>query len=160
MQLLVTLVGKSVRQEKSLFPVFQILIAVAAAYAAGAITLDTAIIIAFYRGVVAKRSRPGAMAAVAMSSEEVKGYLTENAVLACENSPQSVTVSGDPDEIDLVIKRICDTRPDTFCRRLKINVAYHSGKSYLFPIVFLIYICCQRHQNNTNTDLVKIIWEK
>jgi acyl transferase domain-containing protein len=106
----------------------------AAAYAAGAISTDTAIILAFYRGQVTKKCRPGAMAAVGMSSKNIQKYLTENVVVACENSQQSITLSGDPDGIELAIERIGSDYPDAFCRRLKVNVAYHSGKTFFNPL--------------------------
>ncbi|KAJ6027291.1 uncharacterized protein N7446_004111 [Penicillium canescens] len=99
---------------------------IAAAYAAGAISADTAIILAYYRGQVTKRSRPGAMAAVGMSPKDIQKYLKENVVVACENSQQSITLSGDPDGIEHAIERIHADYPDIFCRQLKVNVAYHS----------------------------------
>jgi acyl transferase domain-containing protein len=108
--------------------------AAAAAYAAGAISADTAIILAFYRGQVTKKSRLGAMAAVGMSSKDIQKYLKENVVVACENSQQSITLSGDPDGIEHAIERIHADYPDAFCRRLKVNVAYHSGENFLFPL--------------------------
>ncbi|KAJ5895501.1 hypothetical protein N7495_007192 [Penicillium taxi] len=100
---------------------------IAAAYAAGAITSSTAIILAFYRGQVSKKCRAGAMAAIGMSSQDVQKYLQGDVVVACENSPQSVTISGDPDGIERIINQIRADQSDVLYRHLKVNVAYHSA---------------------------------
>lgn len=101
----------------------------AAAYASGAITSAEAIIAAYYRGLVAKQqTRHGAMAAVGFGREDVSGYLVDGVVIACENSPQSTTLSGDSDQIDIVLKNIKEDRPDVFVRRLRVQTAYHSRK--------------------------------
>ncbi|GKZ24039.1 type I Iterative Polyketide synthase (PKS) [Aspergillus brasiliensis] len=100
---------------------------IAAAYAAGAITARAAIIIAYYRGLVAKQQEGmGAMAAVGISSEEVQPYLQAGVVVACHNSPSSITLSGDPPALNSVIDRIKSRLPDVLCRRLKVSIAYHS----------------------------------
>ncbi|KAJ5109662.1 hypothetical protein N7532_002307 [Penicillium argentinense] len=100
---------------------------IAAAYAAGAITAQCAIIIAYYRGRLAKSQEgTGAMAAVAMSREDAVPFLKDGVVLACENSPRSVTLSGDKDVLDEVLESIKDQNPDTFTRRLRVSIAYHS----------------------------------
>ncbi|EFE44178.1 polyketide synthase, putative [Trichophyton verrucosum HKI 0517] len=105
---------------------------IAAAYSAGAITLESAIIISYYRGQVTKSisendaTPQGGMAAVGLSPEKVKRYLIDGVVIACENSPQSVTISGDSDKLDKVIAKIQSTEDDIFCRRLRVGVAYHS----------------------------------
>ncbi|GLA46024.1 putative PKS/NRPS-like protein biosynthetic cluster [Aspergillus niger] len=100
---------------------------IAAAYAAGAITAQSAIIIAYYRGLAAKRQDgTGAMAAVGLSAEDVQPYLQDGVVIACHNSPCSVTLSGDPPAMDTVVNRIKSEFPDVLCRRLKVSIAYHS----------------------------------
>lgn len=101
---------------------------VAAAYAAGAITANEAIEIAFYRGQVTKQAKPGAMAAIGMRSEDVKQYLQPGVgvVIACENSPRSVTISGDSEAVQMVVARIREARPDILARLLKVDKAYHS----------------------------------
>ncbi|KAL3251548.1 hypothetical protein ABHI18_010586, partial [Aspergillus niger] len=100
---------------------------IAAAYAAGAITAQSAIIIAYYRGLAAKRQDgTGAMAAVGLSPEDVRPYLQDGVVVACHNSPSSVTLSGDPASMDNVVNRIKSELPDVLCRRLKVSIAYHS----------------------------------
>ncbi|KAF4462221.1 polyketide synthase [Fusarium albosuccineum] len=101
---------------------------VAAAYAAGAITAQEAITIAFYRGLVTKlQTKPGAMAAIGMSSEEIQDYLTPGVVVACENSPRSITIAGDAEAVrHMVVKVIKESRPDVMARLLQVNMAYHS----------------------------------
>ncbi|KAJ6032737.1 Fum1p [Penicillium herquei] len=102
---------------------------IAAACAAGALTARSAIITAYLRGVVAKDiTRSGAMAAVAMSREELLAaeILTDGVGVACENSPHSVTISGDTEEIDSALARLKAEKPDVLCKRLKVDTAYHS----------------------------------
>ncbi|KAK2814254.1 Type I Iterative PKS, partial [Arthroderma sp. PD_2] len=100
---------------------------IAAAYAAGAITAKSAIIIAYYRGKVAKgQKRNGAMAAVGLGRDKVTPYLEDGVVISCENSPSSVTVSGDSDKVDKIMGTIKNDSPDALCRRLRVSVAYHS----------------------------------
>lgn len=98
-----------------------------AAYAAGALTLEAAIIIAYYRGQVTQHhGRIGAMAAVGLGREDVTPYLQDGTVVACENSPKSVTLSGDVDCLDEAISRIKKDMPDCFVRKLRVERAYHS----------------------------------
>lgn len=70
---------------------------IAGAYAVGALTAEEAIICALHRGVVTNlQQRSGTMAAVGMSWKETEKYLVANVAIACDNSPKSVTISGDP----------------------------------------------------------------
>ncbi|EEQ34967.1 Fum1p [Microsporum canis CBS 113480] len=105
---------------------------IAAAYTSGAITMESAIIISYYRGQVAKSilnikgNVRGGMAAVGLGPEKVKRFLINGVVIACENSPQSVTLSGDSDKLDKVLAEIQSTDKEIFCRRLRVEIAYHS----------------------------------
>ena len=102
---------------------------IAAAYAAGAITQRESIIIAFYRGYITKgQKRDGGMAAVGLGRQEVAPYMVPGVVIACENSPHSVTLSGDVATLDTVIAKIKEDRPDVLARRLRVEMAYHSRK--------------------------------
>jgi acyl transferase domain-containing protein len=102
---------------------------IAAAYASKAITAEAAIIIAYYRGKVTKtKTRAGAMAAIGLGREEVAKFLVDGVVIACENSPQSITLSGDADQLDKVLETLKQEQPDVFCRLLKVEMAYHSRK--------------------------------
>ncbi|KAK4184985.1 hypothetical protein QBC35DRAFT_32555 [Podospora australis] len=101
---------------------------IAAAYAAGALTAKEAIIIAWQRGLAAReQTRLGAMAAVGLGKDDVASYLPERkVVVACENSPKSVTISGDADEVNLALERIQKDHPAITARLLKVEKAYHS----------------------------------
>ncbi|KAL9022847.1 MAG: hypothetical protein Q9180_008540, partial [Flavoplaca navasiana] len=71
---------------------------VGAAYAAGLISAPEAIMVSFCRGrAVAQNSSSGSMLAVGLGVEDTQLLLpaaSEDACIACENSPTSVTVSG------------------------------------------------------------------
>lgn len=101
----------------------------AAAYAAGALSASTAIVMAFYRGrLAATQAHLGAMASVSLHEDQAREYLQPGVVIACFNSPGNVTLSGDRDALHDVLATIKDRSPDTLCRRLKNPVAYHSRK--------------------------------
>lgn len=102
---------------------------IAAAYAAGAIGMKEALLVAFYRGVASDHQRrPGAMAAVGLGREEVSDLLVRNVTIACENSRSSVTISGDTSGVEAVLDRVRQYQPEALARRLKVDRAYHSGK--------------------------------
>lgn len=91
--------------------------------------MEAAIIISYYRGFVTKyQFRNGAMAAVELSSQTVRQYLHGKLEVACENSPNSITVSGDRSDILEFIDKVKSDLPDTMVRLLKVNMAYHSCK--------------------------------
>lgn len=119
---------------------------IAAAYASGSITADEAIIIAYYRGRCALHStRTGAMAAVGMGRAEATLYLEDGVVIACDNSPNSVTLSGDMEALETVIEQMKFDDHNVFVRLLKTgSMAYHShhmlelGSEYeqhLYPLL-------------------------
>ncbi len=102
---------------------------IAAAYAAGAFTGDVAIKLAYLRGFVSKCiTRRGAMAAIGLGRYAAKSLLTPGVVIACENSGNSITISGDEDAVQNTITNINIHSPETLTRRLKVDVAYHSSK--------------------------------
>lgn len=95
--------------------------------------MESAIIIAYQRGQIAKSStRPGGMVVVGLGPDMVKHYLVDGVVIACENSPQNVNLSGDKDKLEAVLEAILAEHPDTFYRRLPVEVAYHSRSCALF----------------------------
>ncbi|KAJ5770265.1 Acyl transferase/acyl hydrolase/lysophospholipase [Penicillium nucicola] len=99
----------------------------AAAYAAGRLTASQALILAFYRGIAAgKVTQAGCMAAVGTGRHEIDQFLRPGVVVACENSPSSVTISGDVDQVEQVMQVISSARPEILVRRLKSDTAYHS----------------------------------
>ncbi|EED14393.1 polyketide synthase, putative [Talaromyces stipitatus ATCC 10500] len=106
---------------------------IAAAFAAGLISFEAAVAIAYFRGLLAvqlssEQGRKGAMLALGISADESLTLLEDNkegyATIAAINSPQSVTLSGDQSAIDS-IHQMANTR-GIFARRLRVEVAYHS----------------------------------
>jgi acyl transferase domain-containing protein len=111
---------------------------IAAAYAAGHISLEWAITVAYYRGYAASRASllspiAGAMAAVGLGSSEVARFLHPGACVACENSPSSTTISGDADAVHKTLASVQAEYPDVLARPLKVDMAYHSRSSPLYP---------------------------
>ncbi|KAL8753206.1 MAG: hypothetical protein Q9184_005490 [Pyrenodesmia sp. 2 TL-2023] len=101
----------------------------AAAYSASYITQADAVKVAYVRGLSsATVTREGAMLATGLSRTEALEYLVqvppESAVIACINSPLSVTLSGDVEAIDTLERLI--SASGKFARKLKIKTAYHS----------------------------------
>ncbi|KAJ5091914.1 polyketide synthase [Penicillium alfredii] len=107
---------------------------IAAAYCYGALTREDAWTIAYWRGKICSELRTeapevkGAMMATGLSREKAEEYIKPitagKVVVACVNSPSSVTISGDESGIDeLQVKLASDS---VFCRKLKVENAYHS----------------------------------
>lgn len=105
-----------------------------AAYSAGCISLKSAMLAAFQRGqaIIKMRSRyptlKGAMMAVGAGPETLRPLADRlskgMAVVACENSPNSVTMSGDEAAIDELAEEV--EAMQLFNRKLRVDVAYHS----------------------------------
>ncbi|EXK26726.1 hypothetical protein FOMG_16673 [Fusarium oxysporum f. sp. melonis 26406] len=100
---------------------------IAGAYAAGYISMEEAITIAYYRGyVTTKQTLNGSMAAIGMGAQEVSDLLCDGVVVACENSQSSTTISGHADKVAQVVDAIKQKQPGMFTRLLRVNMAYHS----------------------------------
>ncbi|KAK3343335.1 hypothetical protein B0H65DRAFT_428251 [Neurospora tetraspora] len=109
---------------------------IGAAYAAGALTFEGAMEAAYYRGqmiVELKKAHPelkGSMLAVGSGAQDCEPLLQQintsgsKAVVACENSPSSTTISGDEAAVDRVAELF--QKKGTFNRKLFVDVAYHS----------------------------------
>lgn len=107
---------------------------IAAAYATGALSTQSAMCAAYYRGVLSSKistlGYKGGMLAAGLSEVEALeeiSYLPESAgkvVVACVNSPRSVTLSGDGKAI-LEMRKIL-TSKGFFARKLQVETAYHS----------------------------------
>jgi len=102
---------------------------IAAAYAAELLTQHDAIKLAYVRGLSSSAvSRKGAMMAVGLSQDEAQTYLEKvapgSAVVACINSPSSVTLSGNVEAIGQL--EILISRDGKFARKLQVVTAYHS----------------------------------
>ncbi|KAI1632403.1 hypothetical protein F4809DRAFT_656376 [Biscogniauxia mediterranea] len=106
---------------------------IACAYAAGFLSAQDAIRIAYYRGKYASlaknsKGQRGAMIAAGTNIQDAKDLcnlpkLRGKAQLAASNSSASVTISGDADAIDLVEMVFQDE--SRFARKLKVDTAYH-----------------------------------
>ena len=105
---------------------------IAAAYAAGALSQEEAVTVAYYRSFVSdvcgQLGFSGAMLAVALGEKDVHSYLQRltrgHAVIACVNSPVSTTVSGD----EAAIKELKNLLEQfgVSSRQLRVDTAYHS----------------------------------
>jgi acyl transferase domain-containing protein len=103
---------------------------IAAAYACRAITAKEAILIAYYRGRVTKKvTLVGGMATIGMGRHEIAQFLIPEVSIACENSHESVTISGDLDKLETVMAAMKEGHPDVFVRLLHVEKAYHSCAS-------------------------------
>ncbi|CAN8099843.1 unnamed protein product [Discula destructiva] len=111
---------------------------IGAAYAAGHLDHEAAVTIAFLRGVCSAQavkngalsSIKGSMLATGLGEDEIAPYISqispENGKIsvACVNSPQSTTISGDEAAID-ELKTSLDAA-SVFARKLRVDTAYHS----------------------------------
>lgn len=111
----------------------------AAAFAAGAITMKEALAIAWNKGTLTedfqkRLQRKGGMLAVGMRREAAQALLDDITsgmlVVACVNSPTSVTISGDLPAIAEAEAKLVGM--GVFVRRLKVDTAYHSAHMEAF----------------------------
>ncbi|KAF3064875.1 Lovastatin diketide synthase LovF [Daldinia childiae] len=109
---------------------------IAAAYTLGALSQENAWELAFHRGRCAgamlaskdEECLKGGMLAVGLSASEVQRYVDlvgdDKVVVACINSPASVTLSGDESAIQ-ELQEVFQAA-DVFNRLLVVDIAYHS----------------------------------
>ncbi|KAL7775796.1 hypothetical protein CFE70_009640 [Pyrenophora teres f. teres 0-1] len=107
---------------------------IAAAYATGALSIESAMTIAFFRGSLSPKVKDmgyeGRMMAVGLSEAEANSEIDNlgdrfgKVVVACVNSPRGVTISGDVDAINNLQKAL-DAK-GIFARALQVDTAYHS----------------------------------
>lgn len=112
---------------------------IAAAYAAGALSLEAACRVSYWRGKHASElklsmaSKPGAMMSVDLSESQAQAILASFSnsypqedvpSIACINSPLNVTISGEEAAIDLVQDMLASQK--VHFRKLNTGVAYHS----------------------------------
>ncbi|KAI1823933.1 beta-ketoacyl synthase domain-containing protein [Xylaria intraflava] len=108
---------------------------IAAAYAAGKISAEDAIVISYYRGMVAHLAsgadgQKGGMLAAGLSESEALSLCSDpmfggRICIAATNSPELVTISGDLDAINLAKEQL--RLKDQFVRPLHVDTAYHSN---------------------------------
>ncbi|KAF2847520.1 polyketide synthase-like protein [Plenodomus tracheiphilus IPT5] len=107
---------------------------IAAAYAAGALDTQSAMNVAFLRGhlspTVKSLGYHGRMMAVGLSEEQslseiaAIGEKNGKVVVACVNSPQGVTISGDAVAVEELQKSL--SAKGIFAKLLQVDTAYHS----------------------------------
>jgi acyl transferase domain-containing protein len=108
---------------------------IAAAFAADALSLESCMAIAYHRGEAAARLHQehpeikGGMLALGTSEGAATSMINDlgldgSVVVACVNSPSSVTISGDVDAIDRLQSEAGEI--SLFSRKLHVDVAYHS----------------------------------
>lgn len=106
---------------------------IASSYAADAITLEEAMIVALYRGKCIQELSPknGGMAALGTSEEIAKQLIIseDDICIAAYNSPNSVTLSGNKEALESLGKAL--TEEGYFFRQLNVTHAYHS--SHMLP---------------------------
>ncbi|MCJ1466203.1 hypothetical protein MMC07_004822 [Pseudocyphellaria aurata] len=121
---------------------------IAAAFAAGALSVESCLSIAYHRGMLAStltRDFPncdGGMLAIGASPAELDPILKRlksgSVVIACINAPSLVTASGDRKAIT-ELQQVTESQ-GLLTRRLRVDVAYHSqhmqaiGPAYLKAI--------------------------
>jgi acyl transferase domain-containing protein len=102
---------------------------IAAAYAAGLISAPGAILAAYCRGLAVKEhSIHGTMLAVGLGADGLQQYMAEYSpeelCIACENSPNSVSLSGSPEAVGEIKRKLDEDK--IFARELRTGRAYHS----------------------------------
>ncbi|MDZ4344458.1 MAG: beta-ketoacyl synthase N-terminal-like domain-containing protein [Candidatus Binatia bacterium] len=101
---------------------------VAAAYVAGALSLEDAVRVICRRSRLVKRTiGQGVMAAVELSMEDARRVLAgyeDRVSIAVSNGPTSTVLSGDPAALEAIVDQL--QRQDTFCRMVKVDFASHS----------------------------------
>ena len=107
---------------------------IAAAYTVGALSYKSAMAVAYYRAMFTAEKSPhgegitGGMIAIGAGVEDTDLYLgrlkTGRAVIACINSPSSVTVAGDVSAVQEIEDMA--TNDGIFARKLRVETAYHS----------------------------------
>lgn len=107
---------------------------IAAAFSVGALSFEEALGVVYYRGELSRKYKKffpqqGGMIAAGISAADAGTYIANTkaggrVVVACVNSPESVTLSGDIEDIDEVLARL--QQDGLFARKLKVNLAYHS----------------------------------
>jgi len=101
----------------------------AAAYIAGALTLEDAACVTYHRSRLQYRAAgQGAMLAAGISREEAERLAAYHGTisLAAVNSARSVTLSGDADTLAGISDML--ERADVACRTLQVDVPFHSAK--------------------------------
>jgi mycoketide-CoA synthase len=103
---------------------------IAAAYVAGALSLEDAAKVAALRGQALKQlAGRGAMAAVELPEDELLERLErfgDRLSIAAVNSPATLLVSGPTGDVDALVRELTEAR--VFARKVRIDYASHCGQ--------------------------------
>ncbi|NYT74386.1 type I polyketide synthase [Halomonas sp. QX-2] len=102
---------------------------VAAAWASGALSLEDAVKVIYYRSDYQGKTRGlGEMTAVAMSADDIAAWLEKpefnQVCLAGINSPKGITLAGDSQQLGALETALGEQ--DVFAKRLPLDYAFHS----------------------------------
>lgn len=102
---------------------------VAAAWASGALSLEDAVKVIYYRSDYQGKTRgQGEMTAVAMSADDIAVWLEKpefnQVCLAGINSPKGITLAGDSQQLGALEAALSEQ--DIFAKRLPLDYAFHS----------------------------------
>ncbi|CAN9080485.1 unnamed protein product [Alternaria alternata] len=111
---------------------------IAAAYAVGALSLESACRISYHRGrlsgqlaaQLAASMKTGAMMSANLQEGQVRAYvdkyrLDANIRVACVNSPSNVTLAGPEADVDALKRHLDDDH--IFAQKLNTGIAYHTA---------------------------------
>ncbi|KAI0446147.1 putative polyketide synthase [Xylaria telfairii] len=140
---------------------------ISAAYAAGLITETQAMAVAYFRGYVASRIQTsGAMLATSLSVELANKFIQDEKLeglvcVACINSPQSVTLSGSYQSINLLFEKIRERK--IFARKLLTGgLAYHSHMmkevGSLYRDLLIPYFDSEVKKETSNIPMFSSVW--
>ncbi|KAK8167444.1 polyketide synthase [Phyllosticta citribraziliensis] len=140
---------------------------IGAAYAAGLLSLEDGMAVAYQRGqavVTLKERHPehkGAMLAIGAGPDDVRPMLKTltngQAIVACENSPSSITASGDVSAIDELAAAV--EQKQQFNRKLRVDVAYHSHHMKLVAEDYRSKIAKVKSQSSQTADFFSALHE-
>ncbi|MDE2729612.1 MAG: type I polyketide synthase, partial [Gemmatimonadota bacterium] len=103
---------------------------IAGACVAGALSLEEGVCIIYQRSRLQNEMQGrGEMLAVGMSSDEAEAIIEPfggRLSIAAVNSPVSVTIAGESEDVDRLQATLEDRR--LFCQKLHTGIAYHSGQ--------------------------------
>ncbi|KAI4157524.1 MAG: hypothetical protein LQ342_008211 [Letrouitia transgressa] len=118
---------------------------IATTVATGHLTTEQAIKIAYYRGKTTSDvtyETPLGMMAVGLGPDKVRSYLDSTSIqVACTNSPQAVTLSGNKAELVDIEQRLKEN--GHFARLLLVDAAYPSR--HMFPVAGKYQDLLQKH---------------
>jgi acyl transferase domain-containing protein/NADPH:quinone reductase-like Zn-dependent oxidoreductase len=135
---------------------------IAAAFATGQISSAEAIITAYFRGLAVEQfASNGAMIAVglgreAADSEIRSASLRDRIRVACVNSPESVTLSGDDDAVDCLMESLISKK--IFVQKLNTGgYAYHSHHMAMIGDIYEALITDSKPQSSTTLKLATTV---